>query len=115
MLCTPIKQDDGSWKCADCGFTFHKHFYKNCQSKKTEAEEGIVDKPNLLDKAAKLGGAIYNHVAGGMTTASKELADKRLEICNQCEFRAGVDCGKCGCMLDAKIWFNEEECPVGKW
>ena len=51
----------------------------------------------------------------------KALAEKRLAICNQCEFPIGDSeitkrCGKCGCFLSGKVFSpRENACPEGKW
>jgi len=56
------------------------------------------------------------------TPEQKELALKRLDICNGCEFLKGsvednfAKCGACGCFIHGKIFTNKgDECPKGKW
>lgn len=58
------------------------------------------------------------------TREESEIASKRLEICNSCEFRVeknlAIDkikvCGKCGCVLAAKAFSKDKSaCPEGKW
>lgn len=44
-----------------------------------------------------------------------EMADKRLEICFDCDWRKGNTCGVCGCHLKAKAEVKEEECPLNRW
>jgi prolyl 4-hydroxylase len=49
-----------------------------------------------------------------------EIASKRIEICNSCEYKKnslGVNyCSKCGCALKAKIFsLRKNSCPEGKW
>ncbi len=48
----------------------------------------------------------------------KELADKRLGICNECPFKKellGVAlCGECGCPLSKKA-YSQYGCPLQKW
>ena len=49
-----------------------------------------------------------------------ELASKRLEICNSCEYKKttlGVNiCSVCGCSLKAKVFSPKiDACPKGKW
>lgn len=50
-------------------------------------------------------------------THRKEVSDKRLVICKQCEHFDSTfrKCLKCGCFMDAKTLFMDSECPVGKW
>lgn len=52
----------------------------------------------------------------------KQLAEKRLTVCNTCEFKGKnillVDtCTKCGCPLSKKIFTSLDytTCPLGKW
>ena len=49
-----------------------------------------------------------------------ELASKRIEVCNSCEFKKikfGINtCSVCGCALKAKVFTPVEgACPKGKW
>ena len=62
--------------------------------------------------------------AANPTPTQKELAVKRMEICNACEHKKvitdkleiGVVCGKCGCPLNKKIFTMENDaCPLNKW
>ena len=50
-------------------------------------------------------------------THRKDVSDKRMAICKECEhFNATLrKCGKCGCFMDAKTLFMDSECPIGKW
>ena len=49
----------------------------------------------------------------------QDLADTRLDICNQCPSRVntslGHACKECGCILDAKVRVIDEECDMNKW
>lgn len=54
--------------------------------------------------------------------SEKELALKRLEICNGCEFKSReiesslVRCRSCGCLLHGKVFTQQySECPENKW
>lgn len=54
------------------------------------------------------------------TTREKELAEKRAEICKNCDSRTlkiGVPiCGECGCPIAKKIFTNEyNPCDLHKW
>jgi len=56
------------------------------------------------------------------TESQKELAEKRLSICDRCEFRKGeitspiTRCKQCGCLLHGKIFSQVySECPENKW
>jgi len=49
--------------------------------------------------------------------ASKEVQDKRQEICNGCPSHEKEEgrCKTCGCVLDWKIPFAMSDCPEEKW
>lgn len=58
------------------------------------------------------------------TAASSEartkMAQERMSICQACPFAiAGGSrkylCGKCGCVLAAKVMLPGASCPAGKW
>ena len=44
----------------------------------------------------------------------KEMAEKRLAICNDCKY-GGYTCGECGCPLTAKTKSPNSKCRIGKW
>ncbi|MGM0587094.1 MAG: DUF6171 family protein [Bacteroidota bacterium] len=41
----------------------------------------------------------------------------RLYTCTQCPklFRPTMQCKECGCFVKAKVKYEEENCPKGKW
>lgn len=53
------------------------------------------------------------------THAQSELAGKRIEICDSCEYKSDAvysRCTVCGCSLKVKIFSPVEgACPKGKW
>ena len=62
--------------------------------------------------------------ASNPTDEQKELAEKRLAICSNCEFsrhNKALDfhyCGACGCPLSKKVFSphtNDVACEEGKW
>jgi len=50
-----------------------------------------------------------------ITNRNNKLAKERLKICSTCEYRVGLICGSCGCVLKAKARLPEEICPYSKW
>jgi hypothetical protein len=46
---------------------------------------------------------------------SKKEANKRMEICNGCEFLKLKFCKQCGCFMPAKTKLKDAECPIKKW
>ena len=45
----------------------------------------------------------------------QDIIDKRRALCNECEYRFGLNCKKCGCFIKAKTKVATTSCPVGKW
>jgi hypothetical protein len=68
-----------------------------------------------------LAGSLQNWVKGGFQTTSDAALNKRLEICQGCDFwdAQGFShtgrCKKCGCSTWAKLRLATERCPIGKW
>ncbi|MGT2742402.1 DUF6171 family protein [Streptococcus plurextorum] len=40
---------------------------------------------------------------------------RRRQICEQCPWRIGATCGKCGCFYQFRTALNNKKCPDGKW
>ena len=53
------------------------------------------------------------------TDLQADLAAKRIQICDECEFKKTsptIHCGVCGCSLKKKIYSPVKgACPKGKW
>lgn len=50
------------------------------------------------------------------TLKEKEIARKRLEICNNCSSRKVGICTECGCFLEAKAFSEKDNsCPKKNW
>jgi hypothetical protein len=50
-------------------------------------------------------------------TRSKEMSQRRLEICFDCEHfsKRSYRCGMCGCFMNWKTLLSYEKCPLDKW
>jgi hypothetical protein len=48
---------------------------------------------------------------------SEEEAEKRLNICKNCEFffTPTSQCKKCGCFMNIKTKMSHASCPINKW
>lgn len=64
-----------------------------------------------------LGRNIKSVAAGNGLRLTSEEANKRLSICNSCQFYIANQqrCGKCGCYMAVKTYLKAERCPIGKW
>jgi hypothetical protein len=72
--------------------------------------------PGLLTKAVNFATAVAGHVAAGMPEATPELKAARLAVCSTCDQRLpGGVCAGCGCDLDRKASWRDQDCPLGKW
>lgn len=67
---------------------------------------------NLIETAID---SVKSVAAGDGFSLTEEEANKRLSICNQCEFYTGSRCTKCGCYMATKTYLKAASCPVGKW
>lgn len=63
-------------------------------------------------------------ISSNPTKEQLELAEKRLKICDNCEFRKEIFkrlkifniCSKCGCPITKKVFTNVyNPCPMRKW
>ncbi|HND36769.1 MAG TPA: DUF6171 family protein [Nitrosomonas sp.] len=75
--------------------------------------------PSLSTQGKNLGLSIFNVMTQAIKTgklrATAETVEKRLEICNGCEFLKDNRCLECGCFLALKAGLHAENCPKGKW
>ena len=74
--------------------------------------------PGAIQKARSFVQAATQHVLHGLPTVSDEERDRRLAICNGCEFytQKGT-CQKCGCAMKRKASWALSKCPLTppKW
>lgn len=80
-----------------------------------------MQEPNrtLFDKVSSASEALLKFLASGAHQVSEEERNRRIDICLPCEFyaeRHGVAiCDQCGCVLNLKVRFPGESCPIDKW
>ena len=55
----------------------------------------------------------------GRWKVSEEIREERLSFCKVCEHKKmvykAIACGKCGCIMQSKVRFTRQKCPIGKW
>ena len=104
-------------------------FYSEEQlEKKKEIEEMFEEeskrshkfpsKLNMLRSAAKQLYYSAKAVKGGMPVlVSSDVAQKRFELCEDCEFfdHESTRCKECGCFMKVKINLAGAKCPIDKW
>lgn len=73
--------------------------------------------PSVVKQAGNFVSAAIKHVKSGATNVSSEEQEKRLAICNGCEFinEAKNRCTACGCFLLTKTKWATSQCPKGYW
>lgn len=75
-----------------------------------------VEQPGLLQKAKNFAGAVVQHVAGGMKNVDNETYRIRLEVCAKCpHFMGGMTCAVCGCNMNIKARWADQDCPQKRW
>ena len=64
----------------------------------------------VLDRLRSLG-------TKSMKLASDVEIEKRISICESCEFyiKSTTNCKKCGCFMKIKTKFKAMSCPIQKW
>jgi len=66
-------------------------------------------------KAKGLADSLRTWAKDGMSIASQELRQKRLDACKTCDHYSGLTCEKCGCIIAVKARLATSNCPDGKW
>lgn len=59
--------------------------------------------------------AIFRHLLNKGKNADFDEYSRRIEMCNKCEKRSGMECSICECLLTEKAWWASEKCPLKKW
>lgn len=80
-----------------------------------DAEQRALEMPSLVARAWNLTRSLAAFVSDGCTFVSKDEYERRLTICDGCEFRSGNWCSQCGCKLSLKASGRAFQCPVGRW
>lgn len=60
----------------------------------------------------------FNHIKdelGMLDKQTKEIAEKRIKVCEICLHRQANQCGKCGCFIPSKAASPNSKCPENKW
>lgn len=77
--------------------------------------------PSVPEQIANAAGAVFRlgmqFLTGGPMLVQPDELDRRLAICQPCEFFAGSRCTKCGCFgkLKARLESETGKCPEKKW
>lgn len=75
--------------------------------------------PNLLVRlytvSKALAKAVWQLLLFRSPFVSARTLAIRIDTCHNCEFRAGMSCTICGCIIEAKARLKSEQCPVNEW
>ena len=75
--------------------------------------------PSVTEQAKNVGLSLFNvltqAIKTGQVTAPNEEVEKRISICESCEFLKENRCSECGCFIALKAGLQTEKCPKGKW
>jgi hypothetical protein len=77
--------------------------------------------PSIPDQAKNIVNlvqdAITDVLKGNQLFVSEEEQNRRMGICNQCEYFSQEDirCKQCGCFLKQKVSFTASKCPINRW
>ena len=60
---------------------------------------------------------IYTLIKEGRVLAEASIANKRIMICESCEFlkKDFYQCDKCKCFMKVKTKVDAAKCPIDKW
>ncbi|MDE2101383.1 MAG: glycosyltransferase family 2 protein [Patescibacteria group bacterium] len=75
----------------------------------------LPPKPTLAEKAMSLGKAAVDFVASGFDVTTGDELAARKRACDSCQFRDGLNCRVCGCVLAVKQRERAAHCPMGFW
>jgi hypothetical protein len=71
----------------------------------------------IQDLAKTTTNAIYTLIKEGRAILPEEEAQKRIKICENCEFlkKEIYQCDKCKCFMKIKTKIIAAKCPIDKW
>jgi hypothetical protein len=72
--------------------------------------------PSVMNQIKSAAAALGHHISTGMVKLSDEDYNKRMSICGGCErFTDSKRCLECGCYMETKARWQEQQCKLNKW
>lgn len=71
--------------------------------------------PSIGKRLWNFGKALLEHVATPDRAASEELVEQRLNVCSLCPHRTNTECSVCGCVVNIKATWKDQDCPLALW
>lgn len=108
----------------NCEFVYHKTLDKlickhcNLQVDGKHKDKNIISKCRVFSKLNKVKNytkAFIQHTITGSVKTPKDLKELRLSICSDCRHYSNGSCLYCGCNLESKSSWMEQQCPMYKW
>ena len=91
------------------------HNHKTIEDKQRQEKREEIRPPSLATQGWSFAKAVTKYVATGGKKVDESRYAERMAICDNCEYRSGARCLKCGCFLEMKAAWASADCPIGKW
>lgn len=104
--------------CIGCKYSYEYEYNNECTLKcpQCSKENKMPCKlPGLPTQAANFTKAVIKHISTGMQSTDNAEKAKRSNICNRCDSNINGRCKECGCFINKKISWKDQECPLKKW
>ena len=91
------------------------HDHKTIEDVQRQERRDEIRPPSLATQGWNFAKAVTKYVAAGGKKIEEPQYAERMAICDNCEYRSGGRCLKCGCFLELKATWASADCPIGKW
>jgi hypothetical protein len=89
--------------------------HKTAEDKQIQKKRDEIRPPSLMNQGWNFAKAVTKYAATGGKKIDESSFAERMAICDNCEYRSGARCLKCGCFLELKAAWASADCPIGKW
>lgn len=120
--CSPVKDPTFDvWFCNHCMKPMDEGDVRDCDvPEPTAVKPDAPDKcpePSLVARGFSLATAAVTFLFDGCSLSGVTVANKRLEICNTCDWFRDNECRQCGCYMPVKVYIAAMQCPLNppKW
>lgn len=69
----------------------------------------------VRELAATVKDAVKEAAKSGEILVTKDISDRRFNLCKLCPKLQGERCNECGCFIRAKVKLKISKCPIHKW
>lgn len=89
--------------------------HRTAEDKQIQKKRDEIRPPSIATQGWSFAKAVTKYVATGGKKVGESNFAERMAICDNCEYRSGSKCLKCGCFLEMKASWASADCPIGKW